>query len=844
MEENKQAIEEILKKLNDKSNSVPDRFRNSELEFEIGNKAPEEERPAPEIKEEHEEEVGGFSIFDIAEREENGAVAEDVLRVKTTYMPRFTSASEKFNRLGYVPEDDGSDALKISAAYDEDKLDPTAEIGEGERSDAKIVSVNSGELITDSSTLFKFDDNEKTKNDSRSTENEESESIEGPEAVTEETEKPSETEKPCESVPVALPEPQKTLEDEEEKEEETEKNPGTVDIDEPFSSKLPERYVPVPVAKAESITGVGDAIGKSGRSEFTASHKRDGVKDRFLDTILSQKIRFIVALAISLALLVFENLDVVGVDLINVFHFEGRVNALAIIDMQFVICIALLALPEIIGTIKSLGAKRIKAEICLVPAFIVYAAYSLTVIITSPVKYSLFGLLFAVLALSAIASSYFRTNADFVSFKIISGAGEKQIVDNKYTRTLDSENFALDGVIEEYKSKTARVFKTSFVADFFRRTKSVTESASHVAQLTLVPLGVSFVIAAAVYFIASGFLSAVTAFSLVYLLSVPSFAVLANKLPHYYASEEAYTENGTLIGENAYFDYAGIDVICFEDTEIFTSEDVNIQRIRLYRNNEDLTKVLRQMSALFMNIGGPLDVIFSSSLDKKWDAASGIIIKENGLIGDVLGKRVMAGSYDFMVSEGVTPPTDEDDGRKSFDATTVMYAAEDGEVYAKFYVRYRFSEEFTMLLSTFGEEKIVPLVYTRDPNLTNELMQKLTAGTSTVRILKKNTTPVRDFAPSRVSAGMVSNGDKGNLVNLILLARRYARFAARVKLTERSAMIVGLSLGALISVSKMLLLPSALLSVWQITWCAALFVLTGSFFKRPKKHKEKRKNAK
>ena len=225
-------------------------------------------------------------------------------------------------------------------------------------------------------------------------------------------------------------------------------------------------------------------------------------------------------------------------------------------------------------------------------------------------------------------------------------------------------------------------------------------------------------------------------------------------------------------------------------------------------------------------------------------AANGIIIKENGLIGEIDGKKVMAGSYDFMVSEGVCPALDEDDGRQSYDATTVMYAAENGEVYAKFYVRYRFSEEFTMLLPTLLEEKIVPLVYTRDPNLTNELMRKLTAGTSTVRILKKNTTPLRDFAPSKLSAGMVSNGDKGNLVNLILLSRRYVKFNTRMKVSEKSAMIVGLALGALISVSGMLLLPSLLLSVWQIAWCVALYALTGASFKLPKNKKERTKKCK
>ena len=849
MQENNRDIEEIVKRINNKSANIAPNYKNSDLEFEIGEEASQKdsfnemksvEEPLPEEKAEEpntseeaeaEEEFDEVaSIFDIAEKEDE-VDFDKALPINPTYMPRFTGVTDKYTKKGYETESVPENTLILSRGTESDA---TAEIDEESITDAKLVNLNSGEsTISETSTLFKFDSSDAPKK---------APSEPSSEASFAETE----AEEPIEESVVA-----EKIAEEPEAQEIAEPTiidgsaeAKAIDIEEPIPKKLPERYVPVAVASRESIVNVGDAVAEETKSEFTASHKKDRVKDGFLDLLLSQKVRFIVALAISLALLVFENIYIFGVDLISVFHFGAMVNALAIIDIQFVFCIFLLTLPELFAALKHLSAKRVKTEIYLIPEFLVYFFYSLTLIINSPEKYSLFGSLFSVFALSVIAAAYLRTKADFVSFGVISAQGDKKIVDNKYTRTLDAENFSLDGIIEEYKSKTAREFKTSFVADFFRRTKSSRESAPHVALMALLPLGIALVIAIVVYFLAPGFVSAMAAFAVVYLLSVPAFSVLVRKLPHYFASEEAATEKGAFIGEDAFYDYAGIDVITFEDTEIFTSEDVNIQRIRLYRSNEDLTKALRQMSALFMNVGGPLEEIFSESLDKKVTAANGIIIKENGLIGEIDGKKVMAGSYDFMVSEGVCPALDDDDGRQSYDATTVMYAAENGEVYAKFYVRYRFSEEFTMLLPTLLEEKIVPLVYTRDPNLTNELMRKLTAGTSTVRILKKNTTPLRDFAPSKLSAGMVSNGDKGNLVNLILLSRRYVKFNTRMKVSEKSAMIVGLSLGALISVSGMLLLPSLLLSVWQIAWCVALYALTGASFKLPKNKKERTKKCK
>ena len=63
-----------------------------------------------------------------------------------------------------------------------------------------------------------------------------------------------------------------------------------------------------------------------------------------------------------------------------------------------------------------------------------------------------------------------------------------------------------------------------------------------------------------------------------------------------------------------------------------------------------------------------------------------------------------------------------------------------------------------------------------------------------------------------------------------------------MKATEKTAMIVGLALGVVLSLGKMVNLPSALLAVWQFAWCGALYILSRSFFKLPKKQKDKKKN--
>ena len=319
MEENKRDIEEIIKQLNNKSAQAPAKFRDSDVEFEIGKReeAPEEKNPVKEpVSVEEEEEDGSLpSIFDIAEKEESNALSDGIFRFKSTYVPRFTDASQKYSRRGYDSDNEKSTDTELALTVEKESVDPTAEIDTEANNEAKIVNVNSvDELIADTSTLFKFDDGEIH------------------------SEKTELTEDACTSseaqVAASIPETEAQALPEAERLEEKAEAATVIDIEEPFSQKLPEIYVPTSVASRENITGVGDAVRENEKSEFTAAHKRDGVKDRFLDTLLSQKVRFIVALALSIALLIFENLNVFGVDLISAFHFEGMVNALAIIDIQ------------------------------------------------------------------------------------------------------------------------------------------------------------------------------------------------------------------------------------------------------------------------------------------------------------------------------------------------------------------------------------------------------------------------------------------------------------------------------------------------------------------------------
>jgi hypothetical protein len=283
-----------------------------------------------------------------------------------------------------------------------------------------------------------------------------------------------------------------------------------------------------------------------------------------------------------------------------------------------------------------------------------------------------------------------------------------------------------------------------------------------------------------------------------------------------------------MIGEAALFDYASTDVVTFTDTDVFGNEDVSLQRINVNGHNDNLTKALRQMSALFMRVGGPLDTLFSDSLDRKCSPANDVEIFDDGVVGVVEGTTVYAGTREFMLERGIKISSDADARYElQSDSTKIMYAAENGEAYAKFYIRYSFSEEFSMLLPVLEDYGITPLVYTRDPNVSRRLLMTLTAGSDKIRVMKKYDSSASDDVKYKsVSCSLVSDGNRSNIINSILIAKKFASLESRFRVFELIAMAVGGVLAAVLSIGGMTLVPSVALALWHVIWCAAFYFIS------------------
>ena len=821
------------------------------LEFEVSEQAPLESGPsfivdtdkkradvkvelvsAPnEEKNDHlKEEFSIPDVFDVANQTVNysDSYVETPAAIRPTYLPRFTEVSDTYRmqddpRPRPKPE---TNTVKVEKKENvSTELDPTNENLEDKNVEKVLVtpvSMRSPEPKDETLTVLKF-------STPIETETQDAAEIIPEPVIVEQTVEPE------------------VIQEEEPQEEVVEEPVQEEIIEEPKNTTIPDPDITFRVVDftsgenyvTEEPLGASDSDKKdknASNSEFNAPIQRDSIKDRFLDTLMSIKVRLAGALILFLVMVMVDCLHYFGV---NVFETVGLGNvsiARAVVDMQFSICIFLFTIPELIGSFKLLLKGKFTPELINVFSLLVIVINDLAIATNRAENYLTFGVLYGLQCLATIFAAYSKTDSDFASFKLVSRNVAKNVLDKRFTRELPRENLALDGIVDEYNSKTARMFRTVFVSGFFKRSSVSCENFTNAAMMMGIGAGISLVTGLVSFFI-NGYsvVAGAQALAMVFMFSYPVFSILSHKLPLKHVTARAAYEESAFVGESSVYEGADVDVFTYEDTEIFGIEDVSLRKVYLYGKAYNTPKAMKQMYSLFSVVGGPLDFVFSSALDRKCPAAEEIVIEDNGISGVFEGHKICAGTEEYMLSHGIAIPDDDYKiNSSSSDSTKIMYGAEDGEIYVKFFIRYSFSEEFTMLLPDLKEKKIVPLIYTRDPNITGELLKVLTLGEDMIRVMKKYVPrTVEEKTYRRVDSGIVTHGNKDSAINMVLLAKKYAAFQTSFEATELISMIVGAVLAVILALGDMLVIPATLLAFWQIVWCGVLYVRSKITFKRP-----------
>lgn len=726
-------------------------------------------------------------VFRVNEKYQRELPPQESTRIYTTYVPRFTGASDNYRMKNdprprpSVNEPVEKTAVKAehvvnSEEKSEPRVAPTAEPKTPEGTETVVVSIpeKGGESLEgESFSIFKFRDEGAEEKRPTEEENSNRRALEELKARQAERRAREEAER---------------LEREAAEREAARVQRGVKLSPEDYTMPDPDEAAPrVKRGRVDADYEVPHGIPKDGSShtgkttEFSRAVQRDRFKDRFLDRFVSVGIRLTLAVILSLALLFIENYSLLGVNLKSVLPWiESTPTVVSVIDLQLSACIFLLALPEVLRAVGALRERVLVPELSLAVSFAVLVAYTVIKVVFRYATAPELGFIFAVSATSSLVAAFLAKRTDFSAFRFISEEGEKTVLEHEPTRNFPRTMLALDGAVDGYRSNIQKSFRTSFVCDFFKNARRRAESTARNLVMLISSLLLALISATVAYFVApSGAIeTAVATFSLVAVFTVPAFSMLLHKLAYRHASLEAEAFGTVTVGEDALTENASVDVIAFEDKEIFGEDDVNLKRFAFFGSEENMNKYMRLVASLFESVGGPLSLIFSRTVDRRFSPASDIVIENDGVFGKVDGQRVAVGTAEYMLRQGIRLPEDNDRAYGiGVESTKVMYGAESGIVFAKFFIRYSFSEGFASLLPELKEERIVPLVYTSDPNITVELMRTLTMGTDSVRVMKRTepSTYAERVYP-RLSADTVTKGDPLSSARSVLVAKKYKRF--------------------------------------------------------------------
>lgn len=765
-----------------------------------------EKKPLPEPKAEEPRELRDEFILPAGfrsspERSFSQDKEEEPYRPKGAYVPTFTSASENYRIRGatgtVAPE---KTSLKKSEPVSEGALDPTAEIGGSSEVERVVVTLGTDRIeepVDENITIYKFNSPEELDTERRP--------IPTAEELMARFEEEREAEIP-EEEPVEEPIPQKG---EYRMPDPTDSENGDVYRSGYFS----ETYAP---KGAHSVTG--------GKWGLHTPEQRDAMKDRFLDTFIATRIRLISSLLLLFAAVLFELFSAEAVAFLG---FGGSLVATLLIDSQLCLCMLLIALPEAVRGVRYAMRKKAVPELMLITSCLAVAVYTLVAALSTPTAVIHFSVLLGLQTLICITSTLCRVKADYTAFRIVTKNAVKQAVDVRRTRELPRENIALDGRVDEFRSLTARVFEVGTLSDFKENTDNHAESSYNVLLCSFVSLGLALVTAVVSYFVSGwSLVNGATAFALVLIMTPPAASLLLHKLPLLHAARRAGESDSAFVGEGALSDSAAIDVLCYDDTEVFGREDVTVRKVHLYGKAYNMTKAMQQMYALFSVVGGPLGHVFGEALDRKCESATAIRIESDGVSGIADGHPVCAGTEAYMRRHGIRIPDSDGRGHSGVvDSSRIMYGASDGDVYVKFYLRYSFSEEFSMLLPHIKAGGIVPLIYTCDPNINIELLRVLTFGEDIIRVMKKNTPATLEVRKyNHISSGLITLGDKTDVFGLLLLGRSYSAFQRSMAVVELGAILVGGVCAAVISLIGAFNVPAIALAAWHAVLGIGLFI--------------------
>ncbi len=567
--------------------------------------------------------------------------------------------------------------------------------------------------------------------------------------------------------------------------------------------------------------------------EYDDVAKRDSFLIAYRKKYNWVRARMALAALVMLLCAVVEGVAFFGGDLPGMLSAKNYPEIHLLISVQLTLFASFVALPEIIGGVRTAVCGCPDSGILLVLGSAFNLVYEILLAVSrNHVGTPTFNLPLALCALLAVTNSWMRLKSEMMAFDVISFEGVKFTA----TRQKEMESELEKDAFDQYLDESPRIFgiqKTEFVTDFVANHQKYAKRKSVCGVTATLTVIVAVVFLILGYYRTGNLLDGLGYCQLALMLCLPFSAFLVFGLPMYRAAKKAYEIDSAIVGDASVDEYADASVVSFNDSDVFPTSGVKVRSIKLYGNSR-IDKVLYTVSGVFDKLGGPLADVFrqaTKDLGGHFDVDI-LESKPGGVEAAVDGVHVYCGNGTYIHSCGFVPAYDPNDVRIEREGKlSIFFVVIGGDLAAKMYIEYRMDPEIKDIVGALYKAGMCMGVRTLDPNIDDSMLgRRIRLTEYPVRVLQCKSKEQLSGVQERAGGGVVSRRSAKNLLKTLTLCDRtqlLSRIGVAVKILSVLAGVVATAL--LYAFGSFTEIHSVHVLAYQLFWLIPTYILSMLF---------------
>lgn len=397
----------------------------------------------------------------------------------------------------------------------------------------------------------------------------------------------------------------------------------------------------------------------------------------------------------------------------------------------------------------------------------------------------------AAVLLGSILFTYFNVKRERYGFGVISAKKSKFVLEKVTESNAEAEYDTFTTTSNgEFNGQISRVTKTPFVKNYFANTDKPVKTYTFLKFYYIFAVAVPVVLAIIAAFVTVNPYKSLTFLFVGTMLTMPVGILFTYSVPFLMANSSLYESKVAIIGEEAIEEFSSVDAIVVNDTTAFPPKNVKLKNIMGY-NDYTIERITYLAASGFSVVGGPLADVFDAVLNDampKSQRAKFVCSGRSYLSVSVDSHSVIFADKYGMTAQGIEVGSEREDKTDM----SVMYMACDGVLCSKMYIRYDINQEFVKASKQMNKKNMAIGVRTFDPNISNDLVAKLTGfSKKDLRIIKLDSYSDIPTPTQRCDGKIVSKGTSSALLKAVLTCKRIVLTRKVLKVVKILGSIIG-----------------------------------------------------